>query len=152
MYPSFIEDAAGEERENPTSIAKEQPGETVHFLDIELVLLRKSGVSQIRMYDTRDPMATLAESRGYPHVEIRLSQSCIHTTLHCQLCRFATRYTEILYFQMAATKLTKDIMKNKYVKEKLRNTLHYFKNAFFEKSPITVFFCFLFKPPVDGYK
>ena len=51
MHPSFIEDAAGEERENPTSIDKEQSGETVHFLDIELVLLRKPGVSQIRMYD-----------------------------------------------------------------------------------------------------
>ena len=53
---------------------------------------------------------------------------------------------------MAAAKLLKDITKDRYAKEKLRNTLHYFKNAFFEKSPITVFFCFFFKPPVDGYK
>ena len=43
---------------------------------------------------------------------------------------------------MAAAKLMKDIIKNRYVKEKLRNTRHYFKDAFFEKSPITVFFFF----------
>ena len=32
MYPSFIEDADGEEIENPISVIKEQSGETVHFL------------------------------------------------------------------------------------------------------------------------
>ena len=37
MYPSFIEDADGEEIENPISIVKEQSGETVHFLDMEIV-------------------------------------------------------------------------------------------------------------------
>ena len=136
MYPSFIEDADGEEKENPISIIKEQSGETVHFLDMEIVQ-SKPGVSQIRMYDKRDHMETLAEYRRYPHVETRLSQSCIYATLHCQLCRFATRCTEILYFQIAAAKLIKDMIKNRYVKEKLRNTLHNFKNAFFEKSPIT---------------
>ena len=135
----FIEDADGE-IENPICIVKEQSGETVHFLDMEIVQ-SKPGVSQIRMYDKRDHMETLAEYRRYPHVETRLSQSCIysciHATLHCQLCRFATRCTEILYFQIAAAKLMKDMIKNRYVKEKLRNTLHNFKNAFFEKSPIT---------------
>ena len=135
MYPSFIEDADGEE-ENPISIVKEQSGETAHFLDMKIVQ-SKLGVPQIRMYDKRDHMATLAEYRRYPHVETRLSQSCIYATLHCQLCRFATRCTEILYFQIAAAKLIKDMIKNRYVKEKLRNTLHNFKNAFFEKSPIT---------------
>ena len=76
MYPSFIEDADGEEIENPISIIKEQSGETVHFLDMEIVQ-SKPGVSQIRMYDKRDHMETLAEYRRYPHVETRLSQSCI---------------------------------------------------------------------------
>ena len=37
MYPSFIEDADGEEKENPISIIKEQSGEKVHFLDMEIV-------------------------------------------------------------------------------------------------------------------
>ena len=37
MCPSFIEDADVEEIENPTSIVKEQSGETVHFLDMEIV-------------------------------------------------------------------------------------------------------------------
>ena len=59
------------------------------------------------------------------HVETRLSQSCIYATLHCQLCRFATRCTEILYFQIAAAKLIKDMIKNRYVKEKLRNGTRY---------------------------
>ena len=40
---------------------------------------------------------------------------------------------------MAAAKLIWDVIKNRYVKEKLRNTLliYNFKNAFFEKSPVT---------------
>ena len=84
MYPSFIQDADGEEIENPISIIKEQSGETVHFLDMEIVQ-SKPGVSQIRMYDKRDHMETLAEYRRYPHVETRLSQSCI----------YATRYTSL---------------------------------------------------------
>ena len=140
MYPSFMEDADGEEMQNPTSIVLKEPGETVHFLDMEIVQ-SKPGVSQIRMYDQRDHKATLAEYRRYPHVETRLSQSCIHATLHCQLCPFATRCTEILCSQIAAAKSIKNMINNRYVKEKLRNTLDYipgnFKNAFFEKSPIT---------------
>ena len=95
MYPSFMEDADGEEIENPISTVKEQSGETVHFLGMEIVQ-NKPGVSQIRMYDERDHMSTLAEYRRYPHVETRLSPSCIYATLLCQLCRFATRSTEIL--------------------------------------------------------
>ena len=53
---------------------------------------------------------------------------------------YAARCTEILYFQIAAAKLIiKDMIKNRYLKEKLRNTLPgtYFQNAFYEKSPIT---------------
>ena len=46
MYPSFMGDADGEEIENPISIAKEQSGETVHFLDREIVQ-SKPGVSKI---------------------------------------------------------------------------------------------------------
>ena len=74
----------------------------MHFLDMEIVQ-SKPGVSQISMYDKRDHMATLAEYRRYPHVETRLSQSCIYATLHCQLCRFATRCTEIFRFFVAPT-------------------------------------------------
>ena len=133
MYPSFVEDADGEEIENPISIVKEQSGKTVNFLDMQIVQ-SKPGVSQIRMYDKRDHMSTLAEYRRNLHVETRLSQSCIYATLNCQLCLFATRCTEILYFQIGAAKLIKDMIKNRYVKEKSRNTRHNFKNAFFEKS------------------
>ena len=108
IYPSFIEDADGEEMENPLSVVKEQSGETVRFLDMEIVP-SKPGVSQIRMCDRRDHIAKLAEYRRYPHVETRLSQSCIYATLHYQLSPFATRCTEILYFQIAAAKLIKDM-------------------------------------------
>ena len=111
MCPSFIEDADGEKIENPISIVKEQSGETVHFLDMEIVQ-SKPGVSQIIMYDKLDHMSTSAESRRYPHVETRLSQSGIEATLHCQLWRFATRCTDILYFQIAAAKLIKDMIEN----------------------------------------
>ena len=68
MYPSFIEDADGEEIENLISIVEEQSGETVHFLDMEIVQC-KPGLSQIRIYDKRDHMATLADYRRYHHVE-----------------------------------------------------------------------------------
>ena len=112
MYPSLFIKDDGEEIENRTSIVKEQSGETVHFLDMEIVQ-SKPGVSQIRMYDKRDHMATYAECSRYPHVETRISQSCIYATLHRQLCRVATRCTEILYFQIAAAKLIKDIIKNR---------------------------------------
>ena len=73
----LVEGADGEEIEHPISIVKVQSGEAVHFLDMEIVQI-KPGVSQIRMYDKRDHMATLAEYRRYPHVETRLSQSYIH--------------------------------------------------------------------------
>ena len=111
MYPSFVEDA-DEEIENPISLVKEQSGKKVHFLDMEIIQ-SKPGVSQIRKYDKRDHMATLDEYRRYPQVETRLSQSCIYATLHRQLCRVATRCTEILYLQIAAAKLIKDIIKNR---------------------------------------
>ena len=57
MYPLFVEDADGEEIENPMSIVKEQSGKTVNFLDMQIVQ-SKPGVSQIRMYDKRDHMST----------------------------------------------------------------------------------------------
>ena len=52
MCPSFIEDADVEEIENPTSIVKEQSGETVHFLDMEIVQ-SKPGVSNQNVRQTR---------------------------------------------------------------------------------------------------
>ena len=58
---------------NPISVTKEQTGGKVHFLDMEM-LQSKAGVSQIRMYDKRDYMPTLAEYRRYPHIETRLSK------------------------------------------------------------------------------
>ena len=135
MYPLYVKDVNGEEIDNPISIIKEQTGDTVHFLDME-ILQSIPGVSQIKMYDKRDHMETLENYRRYPHVETRLLTSCKYATLHCQLCRFSIRCSEIKFFQTAAAKLMKDMIKNKYNREKLRNKLHNFKNSFFEKSPI----------------
>ena len=73
MYPSLFIKDDGEEIENRTSIVKEQSGETVHFLDMEIVQ-SKPGASQIRRNDKRDHAVTLAVYRRYPHAEARLSQ------------------------------------------------------------------------------
>ena len=71
MHPEHILDDEGEQVANPVSITKEQRGQTVHFLDME-VLQSTPGVSQIRMYDERDHIATLKQYRRYPHIETRL--------------------------------------------------------------------------------
>ena len=60
MYPEHILDDEGAQVANPVSINKEQRGQTVHFLDME-ILQSTSGVSQIRMYDTRDHMIALRQ-------------------------------------------------------------------------------------------
>ena len=90
MYPVYVIGCGGEQILNPISISKQQTGQTVHFVDME-ILQHKPGVSQIRMYDKRDYMPTLAEYRRYPHIETRLSKKCLYATLHCQLCRCAVR-------------------------------------------------------------
>ena len=74
MYPSFIEDADGEEIEYPISIVKEQSGETVHFLDMEMVQSKVNLVSQIRTYDKRDHMAMLRVAE-YDH-RPQIPQKC----------------------------------------------------------------------------
>ena len=96
MYPVCVVGCEGEPIVNPISNTKEQTGQTVHFLDME-ILRSKPGVSQIRMYDKRDYMPTLAEYRRYPHIETRLSKKCLYATLHCQLCRFAVRCSEFFF-------------------------------------------------------
>ena len=68
-------------------------------------------------------------------IETRLSTSCKYATLHCQLCRFAIRCSEIEFFQNAAAKLMKDMINNRYNGMKLRTKLHNF-STFFERSPI----------------
>ena len=106
MYPSFIEDADGEEIEYPISIVKEQSGETVHFLDMEMVQSKVNLVSQIRTYDKRDHMAMLrvAEYDHRPQIPQKCRNQIVTVdkysiaTSHCQLRRFATRCAEILLY------------------------------------------------------
>ena len=71
MYPEHLLRDEGEQFANPVSTTKEQRGPTVHFLDMD-TLQSTPGVSQIRVYDKRDHMATLKQYRRYPHIETRL--------------------------------------------------------------------------------
>ena len=114
MYPEHTLDDEGEQVANPVFITKEQRGQTVHFLDME-ILQSTPGVSQIRMYDKRDHMETLKQYRRYRHIETRLSKKCLYATLHCQLCRFAIiRCSEIHFFQVTAAKLMTDMIESFY--------------------------------------
>ena len=136
MYPKHILDDEGEQVTNPVSITKEQRGQTVHLLDIDIIQ-STPGVSQIRMYDKRDHMETLKQYRRYRHIETRSSKKCLYATLHCQLCRFAIiRRSEINFFQVAAAKLMTDMIRHGYAKERLRSNLHNSRKTFFKTSPI----------------
>ena len=135
MYPEHILNDQGEQVANPVSITKEQRGQTVHFLDME-ILQSTPGVSQIRMYDKRDHMATLKQYRRYPHIETRLSKKCLFATLHCQLGRFASRCSEIHFFKVAAAKLMTVMIRHGYAKERLPSKPQNFRKTFFKNSPI----------------
>ena len=88
------------------------------------------------MYDKRDHMETLKQYRRNPHIETRLSKKCLYATLHCQLCRFAIRCSEIHFFQVAAAKLMTGMNRHGYAKERLRIKLQNFRKTFFNNSPI----------------
>ena len=96
------------------------------------------GITHVRMYDKRDDMATLAGYRRFPHFETKLSERCLYSVLHSQLCRFAVRCTKIVYFEMAAAKLMSDMVDHSYVSGKLFNKLHSFSETFFRKTPINM--------------
>ena len=66
------------------------------------------------MYDKRDGMVTLANYRRFPHFETKLSEKCLYSVLHSQLCRFAVRCTKIVFFEMAAAKLIVDMIEHSY--------------------------------------
>ena len=135
MHPKHILDDEGEQVANPVSITKEQRGQTVHFLDME-ILQSTPGVSQIQMYDKQDHIETLKQYRRYLHIETRLSKKCLNATFHCRLCRFAIRCSEIHFFQVAAAKLMTDLIRHGYAKERLQNKLHNSRKTFFKNSPI----------------
>ena len=137
MYPLHVRDFDGNMIANPVSIIRDQQGPRVHFLDMEIVQHRP-GKSEIRMYDKRDHMPTLAKYRKFPHIETILSVRCKYATLHSQLCRFSYRCTQASYFAVAAARLIRSMWLQGYKLHVLRNKLHNFQDTFWRTSRIPV--------------
>ena len=95
------------------------------------------GKTCIGMYNKRQHMATLKQYRAFPHWETVLSTRCKMSTLHCQMCRFAIRCTDIRFFQAATARLIADMLARFYSSRLIRNTLHNFMYTFFRTSPVT---------------
>jgi len=96
------------------------------------------GTTHLKMYDKRDSMTTLALYRKFPHIETKLSARCKYAVLHSQLCRFASRCTRIVYFEVAAAKLMTAMLDHFYDPTQLYHKLHNFRVVFFRKTPIFV--------------
>ena len=62
VYPTTIRELDGSVRPSPISIVRDQLGPSIHFLDMEIVQLRP-GTCEVKMYDKRDNMPTLASYR-----------------------------------------------------------------------------------------
>ncbi len=137
MYHKTMWNLDGELIPNTIELTCEQQGESVHFLDMEIVQ-DSSRTTHIRMYDKRDSMPTLVNYRRFPHVETKLSVRMKYSVLHSQLCRFATRCTKIIFFEIAAAKLMADMIDHSYDVVMLRRKLRNFVLVFFRKTPIFI--------------
>ena len=62
----------GNVRPSPISIVRKQQGPSIHFLDME-ILQPFPGVCEVKMYDKRDNMPTLASYRRFHHIETTVS-------------------------------------------------------------------------------
>ena len=83
-------------------------------------------------------MPTLAHYRKFPHFETKLSTRMKYSVLHSQLCRFATRCTKLVFFEVAAAKLMSNMIDHAYDRRMLFCKLHNFLFTFFGKTPIFV--------------
>ena len=92
MYPTTVREFDGSVRPSPISIVREQIGPSVHFLDVEIIQ-PLPGACEVKMYDKRDNIPTLASYRKFPHIETTISVRCKYAVLHSQLCRFSYRCT-----------------------------------------------------------
>ena len=108
MYPTTVRDFDGSVRPSPISIVREQIGPSVHFLDMEIIQ-PLPGVCEVKMYDKRDNMPTLASYRKFPHIETTIAIRCKYAVLHSQLCRFSYRCTQRQHFIEAASRLIRDM-------------------------------------------
>ena len=97
MYPTMVREFDGSVRPSPISIVRGQVRPSIHFLDMEIVQ-SIPGVCEVKMYDKRDNMPTLASYRRFPHIETTISVRCKYAVLHSQLGRFSYRCTQRDHF------------------------------------------------------
>ena len=135
MYPTTVRDFDGSVRPSPISIVREQIGPSVHFLDMEIIQ-PLPGVCEVKMYDKRDNMPTLASYRKFPHIETTIAIRCKYAVLHSQLCRFSYRCTQRQHFIEAASRLIRDMYTNGYDLKLLRRKLFNFQSTFWKTSKI----------------
>ena len=135
MYPTTVRDFDGSVRPSPISIVREQIGPSVHFLDMEIIQ-PFPGVCEVKMYDKRDNMPTLASYRKFPHIETTIAIRCKYAVLHSQLSRFAYRCTQRQHFIEAASRLIRDMYTNGYDLKLLRRKLFNFQSTFWKTSKI----------------
>ena len=76
MYSTTVREFdGGSVRPSPILIVREQLGPRIHFLDME-ILQPLTGFCEVKMYDKRDNMPTLASYRKFSHIETTVSVSC----------------------------------------------------------------------------
>ena len=105
MYPTTVREFDGSVRPSPISIVREKIAPSVHFLDMEIIRPLPPGICEVKMYDKRYNMPTLASYRKFPHIETTISVRCKYAALHSQLCRFSYRCTQRQHFIEAASRL-----------------------------------------------
>ena len=63
----------------------------MYFLNMEIIQ-PLPGACEVKIYDKRDNMPTLAAYRKFPHIETTISVRCKYAVLHSQSCRFSYRF------------------------------------------------------------
>ena len=137
LFRSTVRDFDGNVRPTPISIVREQSGPTVHFLDMEIIQ-PMPGVCEVKMFDKRNNMPTLAAYRKFPHIETTISVRCKYAVLHSQLCRFSYRCTERQHFIKAAARLIREMYLHGYELKLLRRRLYNFQSTFWRTTKILV--------------
>ena len=135
MYPTTVREFDGSVRTSPLSIVREQIGPTIHFLDMEIIQPRP-GVCEVKLYDKRDSMTSLASYRRFPHMETTISVRCKYAVLHRQLCRFSYQCTQRQHFIEAASRLIRDMYTQGYDLKLLRRKLYNFQSTFWRTTQV----------------
>ena len=137
MYRTTVREFDGSVRPSTISIVREQIGPSVHCLDMEIIQPLPPGACEVKMYDKRDNMPTLASYRKFPHIETTISVRCKYAVLHSQSCRFSYRCTQRQHFIEAASRLIRDMYTQGYDLKLLRRSkLFNFQSTFWKTTSI----------------